>query len=38
MEKERQKREAYEEYLKEKQQVDNVIQKLIDEDQKLLEL
>ena len=32
IEKEQQKRDAYEEYLKEKNQVDNVISKMIEED------
>ena len=32
------RQEAYQEYLKEKDQVDKVIQKMIDEDQKMIAL
>jgi hypothetical protein len=32
------RREAYEEYIKEKEQVDRVINKMIDEDRKMMEL
>lgn len=35
VENEKRRDEAHEEYLKEKQQVDNIIQKMIDEDQEL---
>jgi hypothetical protein len=36
--KEQLRREAYEEYLKEKEQVDRVINKMIEEDRKMQEL
>ena len=37
-EKEQLRREAYDEYLKEKDQVDRVINKMIEEDQKMMQL
>lgn len=36
--KEQLRREAYEEYLKEKDQVENVIKKMIEEDQRMMDM